>query len=123
LQAVFVKIWQKAKSYHDNGSSPMTWLITLARNLCIDRLRAQKTTTVTSGDEVGGQAGQRPASEHAQTETFLSALDIDEAASVRSVYLEGDSYQDLAARAELPIDTMRTRLHRSLVKLNDGLSG
>lgn len=43
LQDVFVKIWRNADRYQVNGLSPMTWLITIARNLAIDRLRARKT--------------------------------------------------------------------------------
>jgi RNA polymerase sigma-70 factor, ECF subfamily len=43
LQDVFVKIWRNAERYQVNGLSPMTWLITIARNLSIDRLRARKT--------------------------------------------------------------------------------
>jgi len=45
LQDVFVKAWQKSSGYAVNGYSPMTWLITVARNLAIDRLRARKTPT------------------------------------------------------------------------------
>jgi RNA polymerase sigma-70 factor (ECF subfamily) len=129
LQDVFVKIWQKASSYAANGYSPMTWLITLARNLSIDRLRARKTTTA-SIDEVVELADQGPtpeaaavqSSERAQIDTCLGELDVDHAASVRGAYLEGDTYQDLADRAGVPINTMRTWLRRSLVKLKDCLS-
>ena len=39
LQEVYVKIWHNAGRYEVNGLSPMTWLITLARNTAVDRLR------------------------------------------------------------------------------------
>ena len=42
LQDVFVKIWHNAGRYLVNGLSLMTWLITIARNLSIDRLRVRK---------------------------------------------------------------------------------
>lgn len=32
LQDVFIKIWNNADRYRVNGLSPMTWLITIARN-------------------------------------------------------------------------------------------
>ncbi|NVK61194.1 MAG: RNA polymerase subunit sigma, partial [Rhodobacteraceae bacterium] len=37
LQDVYCKIWARAGQYRVNGFSPMTWLITLARNAAIDR--------------------------------------------------------------------------------------
>lgn len=129
MQDVFVRIWQKANSYVVNGYSPMTWLITLARNLSIDRLRARKATTSSiedvieladSGPTPEGIAVQR--SEQTQIDNCLGELDGDHAASVRGAYLEGDTYQDLADRAGVPINTMRTWLRRSLAKLKDCLS-
>ncbi|MWD29077.1 sigma-70 family RNA polymerase sigma factor, partial [Aquicoccus sp. SCR17] len=42
LQEIFVKIWRNADKYRANGLSPMTWLITVARNHAIDRLRARR---------------------------------------------------------------------------------
>jgi len=51
LQDVFVKIWHNADRYQVNGLSPMTWLITIARNLSIDKLRARKTARGTGLDE------------------------------------------------------------------------
>ena len=42
MQDSFVKIWNNADKYNANGLSPMTWLITIARNTSIDRLRARK---------------------------------------------------------------------------------
>ena len=50
LQDVFVKVWHKADRYKANGYSPMTWLITLARNTAIDRLRMRKNGTVDIDD-------------------------------------------------------------------------
>lgn len=42
LQDIYVKIWRNAHKYQVNGFSPMTWLITIARNTAIDRLRARR---------------------------------------------------------------------------------
>lgn len=44
LQEVYVKIWNNAGRYAVNGFSPMTWLITLARNTAVDRLRKLRRT-------------------------------------------------------------------------------
>lgn len=129
LQDVFVKIWQKADAYAVNGYSPMTWLITIARNLSIDRLRARKAPTKDIDDVVDlADSGPTPeteairASERAQIDGCLDELDATHANAVRGAYLDGETYQDLADHAGVPINTMRTWLRRSLGKLKDCLS-
>lgn len=129
LQDVFVRIWQKAGSYASNGYSPMTWLITLARNRAIDRLRARKAPAETIEDvpglsdpAPGPEAAAIAASERARIARCLDELEAGRAEAVRGAYLEGATYQDLAARHGVPLNTMRTWLRRSLLKLKDCLS-
>jgi RNA polymerase sigma-70 factor (ECF subfamily) len=129
LQDAFVRIWQKAGSYAANGYSPMTWLITLTRNLAIDKLRTRKEGSVDI-DEVHdlSDAGPTPeaaavaSSERSQIDGCLDELDADRADAVRGAYLEGHSYNELAARHDVPLNTMRTWLRRSLAKLKECLS-
>jgi RNA polymerase sigma-70 factor (ECF subfamily) len=129
LQEVFVRIWQKADRYAAGGYSPMTWLITLARNLCIDKLRTRKAPTQDI-DDVPDLADDGPtpeaatiaASENARLEACLDELEADRAEAVRGAYLDGDSYQVLADRFGIPLNTMRTWLRRSLLKLRECLS-
>src|SRR5262245_65200653 len=40
LQEVYVTVWRKAADFDASRASPMTWLIAIARNRSIDRLRA-----------------------------------------------------------------------------------
>lgn len=129
LQEAFVRIWQKADSYAVNGYSPMTWLITLTRNLAIDRLRARKAPTDDIADIPDLSAsGPTPedaavaASEAARIAACLAELEADRARAVRGAYLEGESYQELADRHGVPLNTMRTWLRRSLLKLKECLS-
>lgn len=129
LQEVFVKIWHKAGLYSVNGYSPMTWLITLARNTAIDKLRARKAGSVDI-DKVYDLASSDPSpedevvasSERAQLNGCLEELEADKSDAVRRAYLDGDSYKDLAARYDVPLNTMRTWLRRSLLKLRECLS-
>lgn len=129
LQEAYVRIWQKAGSYAANGYSPMTWLITLTRNLAIDKLRARKPPAEEIGavrdlsdDAPTPEAAAVAASERARIVACLEELEGDRARAVRGAYLQGDSYQDLADRFGVPLNTMRTWLRRSLLKLKDCLS-
>src|SRR5437016_9486537 len=40
LQDVFVTVWRKAASFDATRASPITWLVAIARNRSIDRLRS-----------------------------------------------------------------------------------
>ncbi|MCC1491479.1 sigma-70 family RNA polymerase sigma factor [Cognatishimia sp. F0-27] len=129
LQDVYLRIWHKADRYAVTGHSPMTWLITVARNLCIDRLRARRSGQVAL-DDAGPIAESRPgpeavsvaASESRRIAACFEQLPQDRAAAVRAAYLEGASYQSLAARFDVPLNTMRTWLRRSLISLKECLS-
>src|SRR5262245_36674455 len=40
LQDVYVTVWRKAGSFDPGRASPITWLVAIARNRSIDRLRS-----------------------------------------------------------------------------------
>ena len=132
LQDVYLRVWSKADSYAVTGHSPMTWLITVARNIAIDRLRrkgraAGRAVEMDDMDRIpasipGPEASAIESSERARMTVCLEQLDREKADSVRSVYLEGLTYQDLATRHDVPLNTMRTWLRRSLLKLKDCLT-
>ena len=42
LQEVFLQIWNKAGNYQRSLGAPLSWVLTLARNKSIDRLRASQ---------------------------------------------------------------------------------
>lgn len=129
LQEVYLRIWAKADSYAVTGHSPMTWLITVARNLAIDRLRKRRPDPAPPGEmeeitasEPDPEAAAIEKSEGARIAACLGELDSEKADAVRSVYIDGLTYQELASRYDVPLNTMRTWLRRSLMKLKDCLT-
>lgn len=129
LHEVYLRVWQKADTYAVTGHSPMTWLIVVTRNMSIDQLRKRRPETG-GEDEMSFVPDNRPgpeakaiaSSERARIDACMDELEPEKAEAVRSVYLEGDTYKDLAARHDVPLNTMRTWLRRSLMKLKDCLS-
>ena len=129
LQKVYVKVWKGASLYRVNGLSPMTWLITIARNHGIDRLRARKPAAKDADDMVdladqspGPEAQVIAASEAGRIARCMGELEPDRSEAVRRAYLGGEAYAELAARFDVPLNTMRTWLRRSLLKLKECLS-
>jgi RNA polymerase sigma-70 factor (ECF subfamily) len=128
LQDVYVKVWNRAERYRVTGHSPMTWLITVARNTAIDRLRRARPETEGIDDIAvaapgpDGEASAIAAGEARRIRECLGELDADRAAAVRAVYLDGQSYAEMAESYSVPLNTMKTWLRRSLISLRECLS-
>lgn len=128
LQEVYVKIWTKADRFAVSELSPISWLVAVARNHAIDRIRTRKAAPAEL-DEAAEVADPRPGpeslalagSERARIFHCLETLEKDRASAVKGAYLSGDSYAELAERFGVPLNTMRTWLRRSLMKLKDCL--
>jgi RNA polymerase sigma-70 factor (ECF subfamily) len=129
LQEVYVKIWQRADRYVPGGYSPISWLVAVARNHSLDVLRARKPQSddIDLALEVA-DAGPNPeqaavdSAERSRIDNCLGQLDGEKADAVRGAYLDGFSYEELASRHKVPLNTMRTWLRRSLMKLRECLS-
>ena len=59
--------------------------------------------------------------ENERIQHCLEELEQERAAAVRGAYLKGESYAELAQRHGVPLNTMRTWLRRSLLKLRECL--
>ena len=127
LQEVYTRVWLRAGRFDPEKGRGMTWLIAIARNLAIDRLRARPEAH--GDDDLETVQDTAPRAEtrliaqgeaRRMTDCFAT-LEPDRAAAVRGAYLNGLSYVDLAARHAVPLNTMRTWLRRSLLKLKECL--
>lgn len=126
LQELYTKVWLKAGRYDATKGRGMTWLIALTRNLAIDRLR-QRPNHVSDDDAMAAAPDPAPRAETRLIATgearrindCFATLEPDRAAALRGAYLTGLSYTDLAARHDVPLNTMRTWLRRSLLKLKE----
>jgi RNA polymerase sigma-70 factor, ECF subfamily len=129
IQEVYVKIWQRADRYVVGNTSPISWLVAVARNHSLDILRARRPLSddIDEALEIpdGGLSPEGAAlasEERSQIERCLGTLEPDRADAVRGAYLDGYSYEELATRYAVPLNTMRTWLRRSLMKLKDCLT-
>lgn len=127
LQEVYTRVWVRAGRYDAARGRGMTWLIAIARNLAIDRLRTRVEKLDDDGmDEVPDLAPRAETrliamGEARRMSDCFATLDPERADAVRGAYLNGLSYMELAARHAVPLNTMRTWLRRSLLKLKECL--
>ena len=132
LQEVFTRVWLRAGRFDATKGRGMTWLIAIARNHAIDRLRARPEQALSDDGEAlervrdtapTAEARLVAAGEAGRIADCLGQLEADRADAVRGAYLQGLSYLDLAERHGVPLNTMRTWLRRSLLKLRECLDG
>ena len=128
LQEIYIKIWKTADKFAVNKYSPMSWLIVVARNHAIDVIRARKPIAIDIDDAFDVPDERKTpedeavnTSEGARIEKCLSELNESKATAVFGAYVEGYSYEELAERHAVPINTMRTWLRRSLISLKECL--
>ncbi len=129
IQEIYIKIWQKADRYVSGTTSPISWLCAVARNHALDIVRARRPASedIDVAMDIAdlGPSPERQAEasqEGARIEHCLATLEPDRAEAVRGAYLDGFSYEELAQRHAVPINTMRTWLRRSLIKLRECLT-
>ncbi|WP_328799269.1 sigma-70 family RNA polymerase sigma factor [Paragemmobacter ruber] len=130
LQEVFTRIWLRAGRFDATKGRGMTWLIAIARNHAIDRLRARPDDPPRDDTDMLDQVRDTaPTAENrliamgeaGRIADCFATLEPDRAEAVRGAYLNGLSYADLAARFDVPLNTMRTWLRRSLLRLRECL--
>lgn len=128
LQEVFIRIWHRAESFSADGNSAAAWLSAIARYHCIDRMRVRQPVSADIEEAEALPALERNPEQNAvltdegkRIDSCMEELESDRAQAVRFAYVDGASYQELADRFGVPLNTMRTWLRRSLLKLRDCL--
>jgi RNA polymerase sigma-70 factor (ECF subfamily) len=125
LQDVYLTVWRRAASFDASRASPITWLVTIARNRCIDRLRSAGGTRRAPIEDAHEVSDPRPdaaallenAEQQRRLRDCLGQLEEKHAAAIRSAFLDGATYEELANRGGIPLGTMKSMIRRSLMKL------
>lgn len=132
LQEVFISIWARAGSFDPDRSNPLTWMSTIARNKAIDRLRSRSARPAgapieeafdLADDAPDGFAAAVGRQEGARIHHCLSTLEVRAQKMIRTAFFEGTSYADLAARAGVPLGTVKSWIRRGLQRLKACLQG
>ncbi|MBX4896051.1 sigma-70 family RNA polymerase sigma factor [Rhizobium bangladeshense] len=126
LQEVYISIWQRARSFQATSGSSSAWLAAIARNRSIDLLRARKPVADEldsaydlADSESDPESKAATKDEGRRIDTCMEELEADRAVAVKRAYVKGLSYQELADQFGVPLNTMRTWLRRSLLKLRE----
>ena len=134
-QDVFLSAWRNLGSFRGEATLS-TWLLRIAANRCLNRIRQRKSTagreapwpeTGADGDgpefQPAAAEGQNPdrVAENREMGAILAnalgRIDPDSRWLVLLSDVEGFSYEELAAMADVPVGTVKSRLHRARMAL------
>jgi len=128
LQEVFVQVWTRAASYDAALGAPAAWMVRIARNRAIDRLRASRTRERAVGQIEAPLPVETPERGAARSETrhavlrVLEALPADQRRLIEHAYFEGRTQSELAELFGLPLGTVKTRVRAGMLALRRGLA-
>ena len=126
LQEVYLNVWRKAASFDEARASPITWLVAIARNRAIDRMRSGAAARFSAPiEEASGVSDPAPiaaetiesAQENRRLYACLEELEMRQQAAIRAAFIDGLTYEELAERSDVPLGTMKSWIRRGLAKL------
>lgn len=127
---VFHDVWRRAAHYDAANGTVLGWIVNQARSRAIDRLRFESRKKRSSGGD------EPPAAEPAadprdvlelreQAESLraaLTALTPGERQAIEATFFAGATHAEAAARLDLPLGTVKTRIRSGLHKLRRALT-
>jgi RNA polymerase sigma-70 factor (ECF subfamily) len=135
LQEVFLRVWTRAESYDARLGSPLPWLVRLARNCAIDRLRARRIRETAGrppldesiADQASGTDIHTPetavlaAERRGTVMNALAVLPAEQRRLIEAAFFEGYTHSELAQRFGLPLGTVKTRIRAGMLAMRQRL--
>jgi len=125
---VYMKAWKYAARYTEQRGSVPAWLMIMARNAAIDRIRqkrAQPRTlnfepAVTPEPEAADASPEEQTSErerHKRVQQVLRELSPEQREAVELAFFGGLTHAELAERLGEPLGTIKSRIRMGLIRL------
>ncbi|NBI09744.1 RNA polymerase sigma factor [Colidextribacter sp. OB.20] len=124
-QDVFVRVWESAPGYRPQGS-PMAWLLTIARNQALSRLRRsgrQVDLDEEAWNAIPAEAPGVTPEDRAFLQETLARLSGEERRIVLLHAVTGLKHREIAQLLELPLSTVLSKYHRGLKKMRALMKG
>lgn len=135
MHDVFLQIWEKAEYFDGDKGNVYVWVVTLARNKAIDRVRSKyyrqgkvnselETVSLYLESDDASALDRSLADERAvHVRKALAELPENQRILLEDAYFLGFSQSELATRYELPLGTVKTRMRSGLQRLRTLIDG
>jgi RNA polymerase sigma-70 factor (ECF subfamily) len=126
----FVTVADRASQFAPERGTVVAWLVTLVRNLSIDRTRRRDRRGTLARDVIAHEPRapvESPesltadAAERAKIRRALSSLPDPQRVTLEIAFFEGLTYPEIAARENVPLGTIKSRAARALAALREAL--
>ncbi len=131
VQDVFLHLWRRAELFDGERGQFTGWLVSLARNRAIDRLRARRTRE-RKGDEYEAEVADLPAPSASNPDETayaselrgavtraLALLPEPQRVALEMAYFGGLSHTEIAERLAAPLGTVKARIRQGMIRLRD----
>jgi len=124
LQDVFINIWKKINSYDEAKGRLFTWMLNIARNAAIDKIRSRpyqdslKNQPLT--ENVNSTASNRvvnPQINDTGLKKVISKLKEEYRVLIDLSYFQGFTHEEISKLLNLPLGTVKTRIRSALMQL------
>jgi RNA polymerase sigma-70 factor, ECF subfamily len=127
MKETYLKIWKTADGFDPTIASPTTWMVAIARNRAIDIVRKRGDLSVDDEPDAPEPASEspQPLARREMTEELkrllscLGRLDPEKQRIVLLAYYSGWSRDQLAQKLDIPVNTIKTWLRRSLLEIRE----
>ena len=124
LQDTFVKIWNQFSSYSTEKGRLFTWMVNIARNLAIDKVRSKdfkneaKNQTIENNVAfIDEQKNTVFKPELLGVKDLMEQLKPEQKAIIDLVYFKGYTHVEAADELGIPLGTIKTRLRMAIIEL------
>lgn len=124
LQDVFVKIWNNIHQYDTAKGRIYTWMINIARNAAIDKLRSKGE--IMKGKIQTGEAAVNNIERGLKTEQSTDTIGLRKAVAglkpeyeliIDLAYYKGFTLDEISKTLEMPLGTVKTRMRSAMQQL------
>ncbi|OOQ58698.1 RNA polymerase sigma factor [Mucilaginibacter pedocola] len=124
LQETFVKIWNSFSGYSSEKGRLFTWMVNIARNLAIDKVRSKDFKNQAKNHElennvtfIDEQRNTVYKPELLGIKELVSTLKPDQKSILDLVYFKGYTHVEAAEELGVPLGTIKTRLRMAILQL------
>jgi len=127
MHETYLKVWKMADRFDPTTASPITWMVAIARNRAIDIVRKRGDISIDEEPDAPEPAagGPPPLTRREMTAELkrllscLGRLDSEKQRIVLLAYYSGWSRDQLATKLDIPVNTIKTWLRRSLLEIRE----